>query len=150
MNLQEAIAKITGVTERLEKLDAEKSTAQAELEAAQTKISELEAKLKDAPDAAKISDLEGQVKTLTAEVGAEKARADKAEKDLTDYKDGATARENLAAAHIAASNGLPGPVATTGANKGEQAASTVTRAQFDAMNHADRKTFFKNKGRIDG
>ena len=114
------LASFTGLTAELRKHGEDLKSAIGAIAAKDQEIVDLKAKLKDAPSADALKAAQDQVTALTAEVGTEKLRAEKAEKDLVDYKAEAPQRENLAAAHIAASNGLPGPVATTGANKGDE------------------------------
>lgn len=149
MNLQEALAKITGVTERLEKLTAENSTAQADLQAARTQISNLEAKLKDAPSAEKVTELEGKVTTLTGERDTEKTRADKAEADFTAYKETEPQRFNAELAKVHG-QGYKGQLPTAGGDGANQShnAATVTRAQLNAMTPAARMKHFKSGGKL--
>ena len=111
--LKNFLASFTGLTARLEELGKNLQSALTSLDAVKSENAELKQKIELAPSAEALQVAETAAST-------EKARAEKAEADFQAYKESETERINAEAARIAASNGLPGPVATiAGKQEGE-------------------------------
>lgn len=141
MNLIEAtqnfIARLTGIADRIDSALADRASAQA-------RISELEVQLAEAPNTARMTELEGQISTLTTRAETAEASLATANEQLGTFDQRVTEAANAEAARIIASNGHA-PVTIPG-NSG--VSKTITRAEFNSMNHADRNAHFRNGGKI--
>lgn len=119
-NLTEANDAFAALTTQHDALSAELVGAQS---ARDTFAADLEtARVSGASAIAERDTFKGQVETLTAEVGALKPRAEKAENDLTAYRGGETARINAEVVRVLAAGGhRPLPVAGSNDPDGEPA-----------------------------
>lgn len=98
MNLQEALANISGVTARLEALTLAANTASEQLTISQARVVELEGLLAAAPKPEAITELQGQIAALTT-------RAETAEKALSDEQEAFPVKLNAEVARVIAANG---------------------------------------------
>lgn len=131
--------------EQLEASLAEADTLRADLEAAQARIGELTA----------LSEVNAQLQADLADVQAKLAEADKLANenaqtiaDLTAKAEVTDEKVSIKAAELLATKGHPAPVDISGDAEFNAATKTLSRAEFNALDHIARNAFIASGGKI--